>query len=144
MGGSATVYGNKMPFTDYYSQPRRILTFAIAGNATLPAYSPPEFVPFDDEAFRSNTKAENQGAAIFGQYCATCHGLEAVGGGGAPDLRASAIVPSQEAFEQIGRGGNLVANGMPRFHELTDEQLDAIRTEEHTYELHSLIGTSYD
>ncbi len=45
----------------------------------------------------------------------------------APDLRASAIIGSNLAFEAIVRDGSLINNGMPVFAEISDEQLLALR-----------------
>ena len=59
--------------------------------------------------------------------CVACHGVEAVSGGNAPDLRASPIPPSAEAFAGIVHDGGLVANGMPRFEEFDRSMLDALR-----------------
>jgi quinohemoprotein ethanol dehydrogenase len=50
-----------------------------------------------------------------------------VAGGIAPDLRASPVPLSPEAFTHIVRDGSLAARGMPRFAELSDEQLDSLR-----------------
>lgn len=41
----------------------------------------------DQNPFRGNTVALKIGASAFGQNCARCHGLEAISGGIAPDLR---------------------------------------------------------
>jgi cytochrome c-550 PedF len=40
-----------------------------------------------DNPFRGNAAAVKVGASAFGQNCARCHGLDAVSGGIAPDLR---------------------------------------------------------
>ncbi len=55
------------------------------------------------------------GVLIFG------HGPGAVSAGMAPDLRASAIIGSNLAFEGIVRDGSLINNGMPVFAEISDE-----------------------
>jgi len=60
-------------------------------------------------------------------YCWACHGMEAIAGGAAPDLRASAAVLDAEMFDRIVRGGALTANGMPRFADLTDAELESLR-----------------
>jgi len=41
----------------------------------------------DQNPFRGNTKAISIGASAYNQNCARCHGLEAISGGIAPDLR---------------------------------------------------------
>jgi quinohemoprotein ethanol dehydrogenase len=64
---------------------------------------------------------------VFDERCMTCHGLGAVSGGTAPDLRASSVPPSKEAFDAVVRGGGLTAGGMPRFEELSDREIAALR-----------------
>jgi quinohemoprotein ethanol dehydrogenase len=56
-----------------------------------------------------------------------CHGSGAVSGGYAPDLRASPIPLSLEAFKAVVVGGAKVPNGMPKFADLRDEDLKAIQ-----------------
>ena len=41
----------------------------------------------DENPYRTNALAQKIGASAYGQNCARCHGLEAVSGGIAPDLR---------------------------------------------------------
>jgi len=41
----------------------------------------------DENPYRSNAMAQKIGASAYGQNCARCHGLDAVSGGIAPDLR---------------------------------------------------------
>ena len=59
--------------------------------------------------------------------CVLCHGMGVVAGGIAPDLRASPVVLSAEAFAHIVRDGGLVPRGMPQFPELSPAQLDDLR-----------------
>lgn len=51
----------------------------------------------------------------------------AVSGGVAPDLRASAIPLTREAFADVVSGGSLRSRGMPRFADLGPEDVEAIR-----------------
>lgn len=41
----------------------------------------------DENPYRSNPEAVRVGTSAFGQNCARCHGIDAVSGGIAPDLR---------------------------------------------------------
>jgi len=68
-----------------------------------------------------------QGATEYGIRCLGCHGFDAISPGMAPDLRASGILASSEAFANVVRGGSRQMNGMPVFEHLTDSQLTAIR-----------------
>ena len=64
------------------------------------------------------------GQALFAGQCSFCHGRDAAGGEGGPDLTASAVVAEDAHGEKIGqvvRNGRL-DKGMPAFSP-TDEQL---------------------
>lgn len=43
--------------------------------------------PQDQNPYRDNKEAIRVGSSAYGQNCARCHGLEAISGGIAPDLR---------------------------------------------------------
>jgi quinohemoprotein ethanol dehydrogenase len=107
--------------------PRRLLTFALDATAALPPTPPRKpAVPLEAAQFKVDPAKVKAGE---GQYprCVLCHGMGVVSGGAAPDLRASPVPLSAEAFNHIVHDGALVARGMPRFAELSDEQLDSIR-----------------
>jgi cytochrome c-550 PedF len=56
--------------------------------------------------YRSNKEAIRIGTSAYNQNCARCHGLEAVSGGIAPDLRKLDIEPDTDVyFIEAGRGG---------------------------------------
>lgn len=62
--------------------------------------------------------AQSEGLALYGQYCARCHGAVGEGKGVYPTLRGTTVPNNQIAL--------LVRNGrgdMPAFPELTDEQV---------------------
>jgi quinohemoprotein ethanol dehydrogenase len=111
---------------DNRTQKKRVLTFVLDGTASLPP--PPPFVvkALPDPAYKSDPLLAAKGEKLFFN-CISCHGWGAVAGGGAPDLRGSPVPLSQDAFNGIVRGGALLANGMPRFGEFTDEDLAALR-----------------
>lgn len=111
---------------DYRSQPRRILTFALDGKASLPAV--PDAMPMiPDPDFRPDPQSAARGAALYGTRCYSCHGLPGQSGGTAPDFARSAVPQSAEAFASVVHEGALVPNGMPRYGELTGEQLADLR-----------------
>jgi quinohemoprotein ethanol dehydrogenase len=113
---------------DARSQPRRVLTFALDGKKTLPS-APPFYKAkaTPDTDFQPDASAIQLGAKIYHQQCYTCHGIEAISGGTAPDLRASMVPRFPEAFEQIVRGGALTQTGMPRFDNLSADEVEGIR-----------------
>ena len=128
VGNSIGLFGKLMPgHIDYRTQARRVLTFAIGGTATIPAYQRGSFVAADDPAYRPDPAAASKGMDKFELYCAVCHGFKVAAGGSAPDLRASPIPLDRDAFRAVVRGGALVANGMPQFDELDDAALDTMR-----------------
>ena len=110
---------------DPRTQARRVLTFMIGGNQSLPprAVAPP---PPVDPTFKLDSAHFMPGAVAYSAHCLTCHGSLAVGSIHAPDLRRSAIPQDRASFAQIVRGGVLEARGMPKFAELTDQELDDI------------------
>lgn len=110
------------------NQQRRVLTFTLDGKAALPA--PPakqSVLPVQDPDYKAEPDLAAEGDAIFARDCAYCHGQLAISGGYAPDLRASAAILSYEAFEHITRSGLLVATGMPKWDDLSDADVRALR-----------------
>jgi len=130
MSTSAAAFGPMLPVTvDYRTQARRVLTFALDGEDALPPTPEFELVALADPDFEPPDEATwIEGATVFGRRCATCHGVNAVAAGHAPDLRTSPVVLDRAAFTAIVRDGALTERGMPRYEELTDTDLDAIRT----------------
>jgi quinohemoprotein ethanol dehydrogenase len=56
-----------------------------------------------------------------------CHGRDGYAAGDAPDLRASAVISSDAAFEAVVADGTLVAHGMPRFDDMSKQTREDIR-----------------
>jgi quinohemoprotein ethanol dehydrogenase len=108
---------------DYRNMARRVLVFALDGDASLPARKPLPLVAIEDPDFDAGSRPLLAGAIAYGRRCAHCHGLEGVAAGSAPDLRASYTILNDETFTVIVREGALVRNGMPQFEELADETL---------------------
>lgn len=107
---------------------RRLLTFELDGKARVATSAAPALiVPVDNPALNVDKILAERGKAIFMEKnCTACHGFAAIAAGGAPDLRASALALSAPAFEQVVRNGILQANGMPRFAELNDADLNSL------------------
>jgi quinohemoprotein ethanol dehydrogenase len=104
-----------------------LLTFVLDGKAPLPPTPPRKpAVPLEAAEFHVDTAKAAVGAREYAQ-CTLCHGMGVVAGGIAPDLRASPVPLSAEDFVHVVRDGALQARGMPRFPELTDNQLDSLR-----------------
>ncbi len=111
----------------YGVHPRRLLTFSLNGNTEMPPVPPPMIPqPLSMPEFQVDLELAGQGAGMYGR-CSFCHGGGAIAGGMAPDLRASVMVGSDEAFANVVRGGSASENGMPTFASLTDDELLALR-----------------
>ena len=109
--------------------PRRLLVYALDANTPLPPSpgSTPAPKPVDDPAFVVDADKARRGEYLYANSCTICHGVAAVAGGYAPDLRASQVPMSANAFKTIVQGGALMSRGMPPFDELSDADLENIR-----------------
>jgi quinohemoprotein ethanol dehydrogenase len=112
---------------DYWTQKRRVLTFALDGNAELPPAPPPVVQAAPDPDYKPDAALAAKGAATFGFNCGICHGPEAVSGGTAPDLRSSNILSAGDIFHAVVHDGTRLAEGMPSFKELSESDIAAIR-----------------
>jgi quinohemoprotein ethanol dehydrogenase len=108
------------------AQPRRLLTFALDGQARLPPTAPRDYVvhALDDPALAIDPDKAAAGLMVYHSNCAYCHGrlLESAGTP-APDLRESALALEWESFRAVVHDGALLPKLMPKFAELSDEQL---------------------
>ena len=78
--------------------PRRLLAFTLDGDASLPPTPRPTVAqPVDVPEFALNEGLVRAGAVVY-ERCQWCHGIGAIAGGGAPDLRASAVPMNPAAF----------------------------------------------
>lgn len=128
MGTSGASFGPFLPVSvDYRTQARRVLTFAIGGTARLPKSEPYRPVAAEDPDFRPDQKSAFNGLVTYSQRCGICHGVMAIAGGAAPDLRTSQVPVDADAFAAVVRDGVLVPNGMPRYEELSDAELYELR-----------------
>jgi quinohemoprotein ethanol dehydrogenase len=120
---NAIVHGLDSP-EPFSVAPARLIVFAIdVPGATLPPAPRSVSVPAPPTAPQSPDEVL-QGAVLYSQNCATCHGVNAVGG--AKDLRH--LTPETHArFLSIVRGGERKKQGMPSFEDaLTEAQAQAI------------------
>ncbi len=110
----------------YGAQPRRLLTFTLDGKAQLPPTAPRDFTwkVLDDPALFITAEDTAAGGALYGRHCAMCHGRDTKSRGApAPDLRESAIALTAEGLWPVLHDGALQERGMPRFEELSREQV---------------------
>jgi quinohemoprotein ethanol dehydrogenase len=125
-GGSASIGSNRMHVGwKYGAQPRRLLTFALDGNAMLPAAVPASMQTnaVDDPGIVIKPADVVAGRELF-MACAVCHGRDLVSAGApAPDLRESQLALNPDAFWAVVHDGALIQRGMPRFDFFTREQV---------------------
>jgi quinohemoprotein ethanol dehydrogenase len=109
----------------YGEQPRRLLTFALGRATPLPSGKPPRFTvrAVDDPALVIDTNLAAAGAKVY-YNCSRCHGLEENNVASfTRDLRESAVALDWDGFRSVVRGGTLFSLGMPKFDDLTDEEI---------------------
>jgi quinohemoprotein ethanol dehydrogenase len=112
----------------YRTQKRRVLTFSLQGTAKLPPADPKEpVVPARSDGVPIDATKAALGAILYQPRCFYCHGVAAIAGGNAPDLRGSTVPLSAEAFAQVVHDGLLVPQGMPKFDQLSADDLANLR-----------------
>ncbi len=126
-GSGMQTLGNAAFRTDYRF-PRRVLTFTLDGQDTIPPFKVPERVPAPDPDYAADPARTQAGFMLFaGRACLVCHGWNAVAGGAAPDLRYSPMIMDAATFRSIVKDGALKPNGMPPFPQFTDQELETLR-----------------
>jgi quinohemoprotein ethanol dehydrogenase len=121
-------YGNDIMPTGwrYNAQPRRLLTFALDGKAKLPQTPPYDETvhPVDDPSIELDPADVAAGDVLYDSSCRGCHGGHTQSSGApGPDLRESAIALDKEAMWMLLHDGLLLSRGMPRFGQLSREQV---------------------
>jgi quinohemoprotein ethanol dehydrogenase len=115
------------PHWDYSQQKRRVLTFALGGTAKLPKAEFTENPVQDDPAFKIDPEKAKIGEQIFTASCSICHGVSAISGGTAPDLRKSGVPLDAATFEAVVHDGAIMERGMPKFGNLSGAELEGLR-----------------
>ena len=130
-------YGGATPFVSdlvnrgwkFGAQPRRLLTFALDGAASLPPTAPRDYIvhALDDPGLSVDEAQAADGRVLYQANCAYCHGRLLISAGTpAADLRESALALHWESFRAVVKDGLLLPRLMPQFHELSDDKLRAI------------------
>lgn len=129
-GGATAVMTDLMPRGwKFGAQPRRLLTFALGGKATLPATAPREdsVNAVDDPALQIKPADVAAGQALFNMACAVCHGLNLRSPGSpGPDLRESRMALPESGVWAVVHEGTLLERGMPQYPSLGPEQVRQI------------------
>jgi alcohol dehydrogenase (cytochrome c)/quinohemoprotein ethanol dehydrogenase len=93
----------------------RLLVFKLGANGQLPAAPEPAKMVLDPPAPFGTAGQIAHGGALFGRYCAACHGDAAVSGDLNPDLRHSGVIANAQALRMVVLGGQLHSAGMVSF-----------------------------
>ena len=126
-GGGILATGNAAYRTDY-ALPRHVLTFSINGKSKIPDFKIPERTPLSDPDFKPDQARVMAGAMVFANNaCLVCHGMNAIGGGAAPDLRYSPMILSAEVFKSVVKDGVLKSRGMPPSAQISESDLEDMR-----------------
>ena len=75
--------------------------------------------------YRNDKEAVRVGSSAYNQNCARCHGLDAISGGIAPDLRKLDLDPDTDAYFLESVRGGKVRNGavyMPPFKDILSQE----------------------
>ena len=131
-GGIFALITGPMTFDAADGQPinrSRLLTFKLGGTAELPPTTEQLRDMPDLTAEQLDDKQVADGFLVYDRFCGGCHGAGAVGGGVIPDLRYSAYIQAEPAFQQVVLDGILSTRGMVGFSsELSQADAEAVRT----------------
>jgi len=89
----------------------RLLTFQLGGAAQVPP-DPPLAPPANPPIEAAPAREVTAGEALYGRYCARCHGLATASSNVIPDLRRSPALTNPELWRAIVIGGVLEDRGM--------------------------------
>lgn len=114
------------PAWDYRQQQRRMLTFSLEGDESLPPFEYTDLPLAEDPSFEIDPGLASVGAGVYNSSCVICHGAGMVAGGAAPDLRKSYMPLNAESFDAVVRDGSLMVRGMPAFGQLSDQEVEGL------------------
>lgn len=102
----------------------RVLTFKLGGQRGLPSLqlSKADIQPPEKTSSPEMIAYGRQG---YANYCAACHGFQAMSSGLVPDLRHSPLLHDIDNWNLVVRDGALAANGMAGYGNLIDEELSS-------------------
>jgi quinohemoprotein ethanol dehydrogenase len=126
-GGGAGAGGMNFGWK-FGAQPRRLLTFALGGKAVLPPSPGPDMkVHAVDDPKLQFDPAEVERGRRLAINCLVCHGPAFRGSGApGPDLRESTLALNRQAFTAVVHDGALQTQGMPKFDNLSIEDVNAL------------------
>jgi mono/diheme cytochrome c family protein len=92
----------------------RVNVYKLGGTARLPPRNFQRAATPQPPTLRVNAATLARGTAVYGQFCAVCHGPGAISGGALPDLRRSTSLADAEVWRATVHGARAEA-GMPDF-----------------------------
>jgi quinohemoprotein ethanol dehydrogenase len=98
----------------------------LGGKVSAPLHPVATGVPMDVPEFRPDGEKVKRGEHLFDNNCSYCHGTNALSGGQAPDLRASQLAADRKILGEIVLKGILQLQGMPKYPDFSDNDVDAI------------------
>ncbi len=106
----------------------RVLTFKLGADGSLPEVAWTRTVAFAPPEQTASAETIREGYGLYQDICLGCHGLNAVSGMLIPDLRGSAYLHDQAAWDSVVRDGARRTQGMAAFGEqVSAEDSAAIR-----------------
>jgi len=105
--------GKDTKFTEHIN-PGTVYTFALNKNSAMPVFPKTTEKKLINIPFTATPQQIQHGSILFIQYCVTCHGSIANGGGNTPDL-AHSSEETHKIFKNILLQGLLINKGMPNF-----------------------------
>jgi quinohemoprotein ethanol dehydrogenase len=93
----------------------RLLVFKLGSDKTLPDLPPYEQPDFVQVAQFASPEVVTRGGEVFANNCALCHGQGGAARATFPDLRRSALIANQAAFDAVVLQGGLSSRGMGSF-----------------------------
>ena len=100
----------------------RVLVFKLGSELQLPS-SPPYQENFVAPPEQTGTPEQIAlGKSVYGQYCSTCHGGKAIGGGLIQDIRYGGVLHDANAWNQVVLEGLFANKGMAGFKSVIDQQ----------------------
>ena len=127
VGWQDFIYSGLGPRWDYQTQKRRILTFALDGEQSLPKFDKATLPLTDIPNFVIDENLAMIGQELYHRSCIACHGPALLADGAAPNLLHSQITGSLEAMIQILHDGILLKKGMPPYPELSLKEIESLQ-----------------